>query len=172
MRDHGYARFARPWKPEMLEASRGMAFGGLASRNRVRAAHRHRERGTRFEIECYGTAHLHTLSHLVARDLATGPLFVVPRPRVRRDTSDGLFDEPMEVLRWLMQSLEGSRDGSGLASLFGGLGVQPQDRLRGVGQVRGEGAPRAILVSGAQALDQLQMVVVPAPEKRVRAQQV
>lgn len=53
-----YKEFLHDWEPKFLETTRGTA------------------NGTRFEFECYDTAHLYNLAHFLDRKLATPPLFV------------------------------------------------------------------------------------------------
>ena len=70
-----YRRFEHDWEPEMLEASRDLAFRNtFAEIETVLAAGA--AGGTRFEFECYDTAHLYTLRHFVDRGLYSGPPLV------------------------------------------------------------------------------------------------
>jgi uncharacterized protein (DUF849 family) len=71
-----YREFQHAWEPEHLEASRDWIF-----RNTFKDIEQILERlgkgqGTRFEFECYDTAHLYTLAHFLDRKLVTPPLFV------------------------------------------------------------------------------------------------
>ena len=71
-----YKAFNRDWEAAHLEASRDWIF-----RNTFRDIEEILERlgqrhGTRFEFECYDTAHLYTLAHFLDRKLVTPPLFV------------------------------------------------------------------------------------------------
>jgi uncharacterized protein (DUF849 family) len=71
-----YREFQHAWESEYLEASRDWIF-----RNTFKDMEQILERlgkghGTRFEFECYDTAHLYTLAHFLDRELVTPPLFV------------------------------------------------------------------------------------------------
>jgi uncharacterized protein (DUF849 family) len=70
-----YRTFKHEWEPQMLEASRDLVFrnsfkdieyvlGTMAAS------------GTRFEFECYDTAHLYNLHHFLQRGLVKPPLFI------------------------------------------------------------------------------------------------
>lgn len=70
-----YQTFKHEWEPRVLEASRDLVFKnsykdiedllGLLT-----------PLGTRFEFECYDTAHLYNLAHFLNRGLVKPPLFV------------------------------------------------------------------------------------------------
>lgn len=71
-----YKEFKYDWEREALEGSRDWIF-----RNTFRDIEGILERlgkghGTKFEFECYDTAHLYTLAHFLDRKLVTPPLFV------------------------------------------------------------------------------------------------
>jgi len=67
--------FKHPWEREALEASRDLVF-----RNTFRdiefVLRTLGEAGTRFEFECYDTAHLYNLAHFLGRGLVKPPLFI------------------------------------------------------------------------------------------------
>lgn len=70
-----YRDFAHDWEPEMLEASRDLAFRNtFAEIETVLAAGA--ANGTRFEFECYDTAHIRNLAHVIGRGLVDGTPFV------------------------------------------------------------------------------------------------
>ncbi|WP_308917017.1 3-keto-5-aminohexanoate cleavage protein [Jannaschia sp. LMIT008] len=70
-----YDAFRHDWEPAMLEASRDLAFRNTFHEiETILAAGR--DRGTRFEFECYDTAHLYTLKHFIDRGLYDGTPFV------------------------------------------------------------------------------------------------
>ena len=71
-----YKSFKHEWEAPYLEASRDWIF-----KNTFKDIEQILERlgqghGTRFEFECYDTAHLYTLAHFLDRKLVTPPLFV------------------------------------------------------------------------------------------------
>ena len=71
-----YKSFQHDWEGAHLESSRDWIF-----RNTFKDIEGILERlgkghGTRFEFECYDTAHLYTLAHFLDRKLVTPPLFV------------------------------------------------------------------------------------------------
>ncbi|WP_176599073.1 MULTISPECIES: 3-keto-5-aminohexanoate cleavage protein [Sphingobium] len=71
-----YKSFQHSWEAEHLEVSRDWIF-----RNTFKDIEEILERlgkghGTKFEFECYDTAHLYTLAHFLDRKLVTPPLFV------------------------------------------------------------------------------------------------
>ncbi len=71
-----YKEFKHDWEAKHLEASRDWIF-----RNTFKDIEQILERlgkghGTRFEFECYDTAHLYTLAHFLDRKLVQPPLFV------------------------------------------------------------------------------------------------
>ncbi len=70
-----YKSFKHDWEPAYLEATRDMVF-----RNTFRDIEyilaSCADNGTRFEFECYDTAHLYNLAHFLDRGLVKAPLFV------------------------------------------------------------------------------------------------
>jgi len=70
-----YKSFKHEWEASYLEATRDLVF-----RNTFKDIEYILEscagNGTRFEFECYDTAHLYNLAHFVDRGLVKGPLFV------------------------------------------------------------------------------------------------
>ena len=70
-----FKEWKHAWEPEALEGSRDLVF-----RNTFKdieyALRNLSESGTRFEFECYDTAHLYNLAHFLDRGLVQGPLFV------------------------------------------------------------------------------------------------
>lgn len=70
-----YEKFQHDWEPEYLEKTRDIVF-----RNTFKDIEyilkSCSDNGTRFEFECYDTAHLYNLAHFLDRGLVTGPLFV------------------------------------------------------------------------------------------------
>lgn len=70
-----YKEFKHAWEPEYLESTRNSLF-----RNTFKdieyILQSCSDNGTRFEFECYDTAHLYNLAHFVDRGLVKGPLFV------------------------------------------------------------------------------------------------
>jgi uncharacterized protein (DUF849 family) len=70
-----YKEFKHPWEAQYLESTRDSVF-----RNTFRdieyILRSCADNGTRFEFECYDTAHLYNLAHFVDRGLVKGPLFV------------------------------------------------------------------------------------------------
>lgn len=70
-----YRSFKHDWEPAYLEATRDMVF-----RNTFKDIEyiltSCADNGTRFELECYDTAHLYNLAHFVDRGLVKAPLFV------------------------------------------------------------------------------------------------
>ena len=71
-----FKQFKHDWEPQALENSRDLVFRNTLQGHRVRAARRSATSGTRFEFECYDTAHLYNLSHFLERGLVKPPLFV------------------------------------------------------------------------------------------------
>lgn len=63
------------WEPEMLENSKRLFFKNTFEDIEY-ALTTLGENGTRFEFECYDTAHLYTLKHFQDRGLVKGPLFI------------------------------------------------------------------------------------------------
>jgi uncharacterized protein (DUF849 family) len=70
-----YKEFKHAWEPQYLESTRDSVF-----RNTFRdieyILQSCSDNGTRFEFECYDTAHLYNLAHFVDRGIVQGPLFV------------------------------------------------------------------------------------------------
>jgi uncharacterized protein (DUF849 family) len=70
-----YKSFKHDWEPKYLEATRDLVF-----RNTFKDIEyilmSCADNGTRFEFECYDTAHLYNLAHFLDRGLVKGPLFV------------------------------------------------------------------------------------------------
>ena len=67
--------FVHAWEREHLEASRDLVFRNtFADIEHVLATCA--QNGTRFEFECYDTAHLYNLAHFVERGLVKPPFFV------------------------------------------------------------------------------------------------
>jgi uncharacterized protein (DUF849 family) len=70
-----YKSFRHDWEPAYLEATRDMVFRNTFKDIEYILASC-ADNGTRFEFECYDTAHLYNLAHFVDRGLVKGPLFV------------------------------------------------------------------------------------------------
>ncbi len=70
-----YREFRHAWEPEFLASTRDTVFKNTFADIEfvLRAG---TANGTRFEFECYDTAHLYNLAHFLDRKLATPPLFV------------------------------------------------------------------------------------------------
>jgi uncharacterized protein (DUF849 family) len=70
-----YKEFKHAWEPQYLESTRDSVF-----RNTFKDIEYILQscagNGTRFEFECYDTAHLYNLAHFVDRGIVQGPLFV------------------------------------------------------------------------------------------------
>jgi len=70
-----FHEFKHEWEPIVLENSRDLVF-----RNTFKdiefVLSTLKDAGTRFEYECYDTAHLYNLAHFLDRKLVTPPLFV------------------------------------------------------------------------------------------------
>jgi uncharacterized protein (DUF849 family) len=70
-----YKDFKHSWEPQYLESTRDSVF-----RNTFKDIEYILQsclgNGTRFEFECYDTAHLYNLAHFVDRGVVKGPLFV------------------------------------------------------------------------------------------------
>jgi uncharacterized protein (DUF849 family) len=70
-----YKEFKHAWEPQYLEGTRDSVF-----RNTFKDIEYILQscagNGTRFEFECYDTAHLYNLAHFVDRGIVKGPLFV------------------------------------------------------------------------------------------------
>jgi uncharacterized protein (DUF849 family) len=70
-----YKAFKFDWERPALEATRDLVFRNtFADIETILALGR--ENGTRFEFECYDTAHLYNLAHFVDRGLAQPPFFI------------------------------------------------------------------------------------------------
>ncbi|MBU3594299.1 3-keto-5-aminohexanoate cleavage protein [Polynucleobacter sp. 71A-WALBACH] len=70
-----YTEFKYPWERPFLDGTKDLVFKNTFAdiEHVLRCG---RENGTRFEFECYDTAHLYNLAHFLDRKLATPPLFV------------------------------------------------------------------------------------------------
>lgn len=70
-----YRDFRHDWERQALENSRDLVFRNTFAdiEHVLRTCG---ENGTRFEFECYDTAHLYNLAHFLDRRLVTPPLFV------------------------------------------------------------------------------------------------
>jgi uncharacterized protein (DUF849 family) len=70
-----FKTFKHDWEPQALENSRDLVF-----RNTFKdiefVLRTLSDSGTRFEFECYDTAHLYNLDHFLERGLVKPPLFV------------------------------------------------------------------------------------------------
>jgi uncharacterized protein (DUF849 family) len=70
-----YKEFKHEWEHQMLANSVNLifrnTFGDIEG-----ILEQFADRGTRFEFECYDTAHLYNLAHFVDRGLIKGPLFI------------------------------------------------------------------------------------------------
>lgn len=70
-----YKSFQHDWEPQYLESTRDLVF-----RNTFKDIEyilsSCADNGTRFEFECYDTAHLYNLAHFLDRGLVKGPLFI------------------------------------------------------------------------------------------------
>jgi uncharacterized protein (DUF849 family) len=70
-----FSEFKHAWEPKALEASRDVVFRNTyADIERLLGVLS--PMGTRFEFECYDTAHLYNLAHFLERGLVQPPLFV------------------------------------------------------------------------------------------------
>lgn len=70
-----FTEFEHAWEREMLEASRDVIFRNSYSDISLILETLSRS-GTRFEFECYDTAHLHNLHHFWREGVVQGPLFI------------------------------------------------------------------------------------------------
>ena len=70
-----YRDFAHEWERAALENSRDLVFRNTFA-DIEHVLKTCAQNGTRFEFECYDTAHLYTLAHFLDRKLVTPPLFV------------------------------------------------------------------------------------------------
>jgi len=70
-----YKTFKHDWEPKYLEGTRDLVFRNTFKDIEyiLRSC---LDNGTRFEFECYDTAHLYNLAHFVDRGLVKGPLLV------------------------------------------------------------------------------------------------
>jgi len=64
------------WEPEFLENSRDFVFKNTFKDIETALDHLGRERGVRFEFECYDVGHLYNLAHFLERGLVEPPLFI------------------------------------------------------------------------------------------------
>jgi uncharacterized protein (DUF849 family) len=71
-----YKRFKHEWEASYLEASRDWIFRNTFKDIETILDRLGKGHGTKFEFECYDTAHLYTLAHFLDRKLVTPPLFV------------------------------------------------------------------------------------------------
>jgi uncharacterized protein (DUF849 family) len=70
-----YQEFKHEWERQFLESTRDLVFKNTF-KDIEYVLTRGTHNGTRFEFECYDTAHLYNLAHFLDRKLATPPLFV------------------------------------------------------------------------------------------------
>jgi len=70
-----YRDFKHEWEPQMLEASRDLVFRN-SFKDIEYVLTTMSASGTRFEFECYDTAHLYNLHHFLQRGLVKPPLFI------------------------------------------------------------------------------------------------
>jgi uncharacterized protein (DUF849 family) len=70
-----YKDLRHPWEGQFLESTRDTVFKNTFADIEF-VLTRGTANGTRFEFECYDTAHLYNLAHFLDRKLATPPLFV------------------------------------------------------------------------------------------------
>ena len=70
-----YKEFKHEWERKYLEGTRDLVFKNTFADIEF-VLTRGTANGTRFEFECYDTAHLYNLAHFLDRKLATPPLFV------------------------------------------------------------------------------------------------
>ena len=70
-----YKEFQHDWEPQYLEGTRDVVFRNTFKdiEHILRSCS---DNGTRFEFECYDTAHLYNLAHFLDRKLVMPPLFV------------------------------------------------------------------------------------------------
>jgi len=64
------------WEPDYLEASRDFVFKNTFKDIEEILLKLGRERGARFEFECYDLGHLYNLAHMLDRGLVEPPLFI------------------------------------------------------------------------------------------------
>ena len=72
---HRFHEFKHDWEPVVLENSRDLVFRNTFQDIEF-VLSTLKDAGTRFEYECYDTAHLYNLAHFLDRKLVTPPLFV------------------------------------------------------------------------------------------------
>jgi len=70
-----YKDFQHSWEKPFLEGTKDLVFKNTFA-DIEHVLRKGNENGTRFEFECYDTAHLYNLAHFLDRKLATPPLFV------------------------------------------------------------------------------------------------
>lgn len=70
-----YSEFKHAWEPEMLEASRDFVFRNTF-KDIAYVLDRLNSAQTRYELECYDTAHLHNLHYFWREGLVKTPLFI------------------------------------------------------------------------------------------------
>jgi uncharacterized protein (DUF849 family) len=70
-----FKAFKHDWEPQALENSRDLVFRN-SYKNIEFVLSTLGDAGTRFEFECYDTAHLYNLAHFLERGLVKAPLFV------------------------------------------------------------------------------------------------
>ncbi len=70
-----YKKFAHEWEQQHLENSRSLIFRNTYA-DIAYILEELGDAGTRFEFECYDTAHLYNLAHFLDAGLVKGPLFV------------------------------------------------------------------------------------------------
>ena len=70
-----YKNLKHEWESKFLESTRDLVFKNTFADIEYILT-QGTANGTRFEFECYDTAHLYTLAHFLDRKLATPPLFV------------------------------------------------------------------------------------------------
>jgi uncharacterized protein (DUF849 family) len=70
-----YKEFKHTWEQPFLEGTKDLVFKNTFA-DIEHVLKKGNENGTRFEFECYDTAHLYNLAHFLDRKLATPPLFV------------------------------------------------------------------------------------------------
>ena len=71
-----HKEFQHDWEPRYLESSRDWIFRNTFADIENILRRLGEDHGTRFEFECYDSAHLYTLAHFLDRKLVTPPLFV------------------------------------------------------------------------------------------------
>jgi uncharacterized protein (DUF849 family) len=71
-----FPEWKHDWEPEYLEASRGGIFKNTFEDIEQILELLGRQRGARFEFECYDVGHLYALEHIVGRGLVEPPLFI------------------------------------------------------------------------------------------------